>query len=198
MVQDNSLKLRRVFLTTLMFDSACSAQKPRAAALKAIQQAQNLKKMWPKLQKYAKGETQSGLDPIGVPIHDSDGEISGWCSVTSPAKFFATLLSRNIQDLSQSKDTPFVTDSVGQQLHSFVQNQFSEAILHGNADLTNLSLYDSILACIHEMQFPWEKMAHPHFLTLFLLMISLKASRDYLKTSHCHQVDGTLGTIKQS
>ena len=46
------------------------------AALKAIQQAEYLKKLWPKLQKYAKGETQSGLDRIEVPIHDSDGEIS--------------------------------------------------------------------------------------------------------------------------
>jgi hypothetical protein len=114
MVQDNSRELRRNFLATLMSDSAGSARKPRAAALKAIQQAEYLKKMWPKLRKYAKGETQSGLDLIEFPIHDSDGEISGWRSVTSPAKLFATLLSRNIQDLSQAKDTPFVTGSVGQ------------------------------------------------------------------------------------
>ena len=46
-----------------------------------------------------------------------------------------------------------MTGSVGQQLHPFEQNRFSEAILHGNADLTNLSLYDSIQACIHEMHF---------------------------------------------
>jgi hypothetical protein len=102
--------------------------------------------MWPKLQKYAKGETWSGLDQIEVPIHDSDVEISGWHSVTSPAELFATLLSRNIQYFSQAKDTPFVTGLVGQQLHPFEQNRFSEAILHGNADLTNLSLNDSILA----------------------------------------------------
>ena len=38
--------------------------------------------------------------------------------------------------------------------HPFEQNRFSEAILHGNADLTNLSLNDSTQACIHEMQFP--------------------------------------------
>ena len=80
MVQDNSHELRRVFLTTLMFDSAGSAQKPRAAALKALQQAEYLKRLWPKLRKYAKGETWSGLDWIDVPIHDSDGEISGWRS----------------------------------------------------------------------------------------------------------------------
>jgi hypothetical protein len=72
MVQDNSRELHRVFLATLMSDSACSAQKPRAAALNAIQQAEYLKKMWPKIWKYAKGETWSGLDWIEVPIHDSD------------------------------------------------------------------------------------------------------------------------------
>jgi hypothetical protein len=74
--------------------------------------------------------------------------------VTSPTELFVTLLFRNIHHFSQAKGTPFVTGSVGQQLHPFEQNRFSEAILHGNADLTNLFLHDSIQACSHEMHFP--------------------------------------------
>ena len=69
MVQVNSSELHRVFITTLMSDSACSAQKPRAAALMPIQQAEYLKKQWPKVWKYVKGKTWSGLDWIEVPIH---------------------------------------------------------------------------------------------------------------------------------
>ena len=44
--------------------------------------------------------------------------------------------------------------TLGQQLHPFEQNQFSESILHGTADLSNLNLSAFICDCIHEMCFP--------------------------------------------
>ena len=96
--------------------------------MKAILQAEYMKKLWPKLRKYAKGETRSGLDQVEIPTHDSDGEITGWRSVTAPTELFQTLLARNISHFAQAKDTPFVAGTLGQQLHPFEQNQFSLCI----------------------------------------------------------------------
>ena len=47
-----------------------------------------------------------------------------------------------------------MTGTLGQQLHPFEQNQFSEFILHGTVDLSNLNLSASIHDCIQEMCFP--------------------------------------------
>jgi hypothetical protein len=44
--------------------------------LKAIVQAEYMKKLWPKLRKYAMGEIHSGLDQVEIPTKDSDGEIA--------------------------------------------------------------------------------------------------------------------------
>ena len=106
-------------------------EKKKVANLKAIQKAEYMKKLWPKLRKYAKGEIRSGLDRVEVPTRDSDGEIIGWRSVTAPAELFKTLLAQNVTHLSQTKYTPFVTGPLGQKLHPFEQNQFSESILQG-------------------------------------------------------------------
>lgn len=113
-----------------------------------------MKKLWPKLRKYAKGEIRSRLDRVEVPTRDSDGEIIGWRSVTAPAELFKTLLAQNVTHFSQAKDTPFVTGPLGQKLHPFEQNQFSESILQGTVNLTGLSLNTAIHACIQEMCFP--------------------------------------------
>jgi hypothetical protein len=59
-----------------------------------------------------------------------------------------------LSHFAQAKDTPFVAGTLGQQLHPFEQNQFSESILNGTADLSNLHLSVSIHDCIHEMCFP--------------------------------------------
>jgi hypothetical protein len=93
MVQDNSRELRKSFLVTLLSNADIAGKKQRAAKLKAIQKAEYMKKLWPKLQKYAKGEVRTGLDCVEVPIQDSDGEISGWPSVTSPTELFNTLIA---------------------------------------------------------------------------------------------------------
>ena len=78
-----------------------------------------MKKLWPKLRKYTKGETCSGLDRVEIPTHDSDGEIIGWHSINAPAKLFQALLEQNLTHFAQAKDTPFVTGTLGQQLHPF-------------------------------------------------------------------------------
>ena len=62
MVQDNSQELQKSFLLTLLSNAEIMGEKQRAAKLKAIQQAEYRKKLWPKLQKYAKGEVRTGLD----------------------------------------------------------------------------------------------------------------------------------------
>jgi hypothetical protein len=59
-----------------------------------------------------------------------------------------------LSHFAQAKDTPFVAGTLGQQLHPFEQNQFSESILNGTVDLSNLHLSASIHDCIHEMCFP--------------------------------------------
>jgi hypothetical protein len=76
-----------------------------------------MKQLLPKIQKYAKGEVRTGLDCVEVPIQDSDDEISGWYSVTSPTELFNTLIAWNIKHFSQAKDTLFVTGNLGQYLH---------------------------------------------------------------------------------
>jgi hypothetical protein len=111
-------------------------------------------KLCPKLRKYAKGEIRSGLDRVEVPTRDSDGEIIGWRFVTAPAELFKTLLAQNVAHFSQAKDTPLVTGPLGQKLHPFEQNQFSESILQGTINLTGLFLNTAIHACTQEMCFP--------------------------------------------
>ena len=113
-----------------------------------------MKKLWPKFQKYAEREVRTGLDQVEVPIRDSDGEISGWRSVTSPTELFNTLIAQNTKHFSQAKDTPFVTGDLEQYLHPFEQNQFSESILQCTVNLAHLPLNASVRACINEMCFP--------------------------------------------
>ena len=50
MVQDKSQELQKSFLLTLLSDAEIVGEKQRAAKLKAIQQAEYMKKLWPKLQ----------------------------------------------------------------------------------------------------------------------------------------------------
>ena len=47
-----------------------------------------------------------------------------------------------------------MTGPLGQKLHPFEQNQFSESVLQGTVNLTGLSLNTAIHACIQEMCFP--------------------------------------------
>jgi hypothetical protein len=68
--------LQKSFLVALLSTAKIAGEKQRAAKLKAIQQAEYMKKIWPKLQIYAKGEVRTGLDCVELPIQDSDGEIS--------------------------------------------------------------------------------------------------------------------------
>ena len=154
MVQDNAQVLRHEFLASLLSEAEQADERKKVAKLKAIQQAEYMKKLWPKLRKYAKGEIRSGLNRVEVPTQDSDGEIIGWRSVTAPAELFKTLLARNETHFSQAKETPFVTGPLGQKLHPFEKNQFSESILQGTINLTGLSLSTAINACIQEMCFP--------------------------------------------
>ena len=92
MVQDNARVLRHEFLASLLSAAEQADEKKKAAKLKAIQQAEYMKNLWPKLRKYAKGEIRSGLDRVEVPTRDSDGEIIGWQPVTAPAELLKTLL----------------------------------------------------------------------------------------------------------
>jgi hypothetical protein len=154
MVQDNVWQLWKEFLASLLSNAEHDKEKTKVAKLKAILQAEYVKILWPKLRKYVKGETRSGLDQVKIPTRDSAGEITGWRSVTAPAELFQTLLARNLTRFAQAKDTQFVAGTLGQQLHPFEQNQFSEFILHGTADLSNLNLSASIHDCIHEMCYP--------------------------------------------
>ena len=59
-----------------------------------------------------------------------------------------------LSHFAQAKDTPVVAGTLGQQLHPFEQNNFSESILHGTVGLSNLNLSATIHACIQEMCFP--------------------------------------------
>ena len=60
------------FLSSLLSNAEHDKDKTKVAKLKAILQAEYMKKLWPKLRKYAKGETCSGLDRVEIPTHDSD------------------------------------------------------------------------------------------------------------------------------
>jgi hypothetical protein len=153
MVQDNAQESRNSFLLTLLSNAEIADKKQWATKLKAIQQAEYMKKLWPKLQKYAKGEVRTGLDRVEVPIQDSDDEISSWRSVTSLTELFNTPIAWNIKHFSQAKGTPFVTGNLGQYLHPFEQNHFSESILKGTVNLAHLPLNASIRACINDMRF---------------------------------------------
>ena len=66
MVQDNARVLRQEFLASLLSEAERADEKKKVAKLKAIQQAEYMKKLWPKLRKYAKGEIRSGLDRVEV------------------------------------------------------------------------------------------------------------------------------------
>ena len=50
------------FLSSLLSNAEQDKEKIQVAKLRAILQAEYMKKLWPKLRKYAKGETRSGLD----------------------------------------------------------------------------------------------------------------------------------------
>ena len=62
MVQDNAWQLRQEFLVSLLSDAEHDKEKTKVAKLKAILQAEYMKKLWPKLRKYAKGDIRSSLD----------------------------------------------------------------------------------------------------------------------------------------
>ena len=63
-VQDNAPVLRHEFQASLLTEAEQADEKKKVAKLKAIQQAEYMMKLWPKLSKYAKGEIRSGLDRV--------------------------------------------------------------------------------------------------------------------------------------
>ena len=58
------------FLATTLSHADRGGEKKSLAKLRAIQQAEYMKKLWPKLCKYAKGEIRSSLDRVEVPVYD--------------------------------------------------------------------------------------------------------------------------------
>jgi endonuclease/exonuclease/phosphatase family metal-dependent hydrolase len=62
MAQDNARQLQKEFLASHLSNAEQDKEKTKVAKLKAILLAEYMKKLWPKLTKYAKGETRSGLD----------------------------------------------------------------------------------------------------------------------------------------
>ena len=147
--------------------------------------------------KYAKDEVRTGLDCVKVPIRDSDGEISGWRSVTSPTELFNTLIAWNIKHFWQAKDTPFVTGNLGQYLHPFEQNHFSESILKGTVNLAHLPLNASIRAYINEMRFPLGEDGTDPVDDTISAEDFWQDSNSYLKIFPPHLVDVTWDTIKR-
>jgi hypothetical protein len=62
MVQDNARQLRKEFLASHLSNAEQDKEKTKVEKLKAILLAEYMKKLWPKLRKYEKGETRSDLD----------------------------------------------------------------------------------------------------------------------------------------
>jgi hypothetical protein len=62
-------------------------------------------------------------------------------------------IKRNVKHFAQAKSTPFVEGIFGQLLHPFQQNSFSESILSGTIDLSQVDVNDAIKACIREMRY---------------------------------------------
>ena len=54
MVQDNAQVLQQEFLASLLTEAKQADEKKKVAKLKAIQQAEYMNKLWPKLRKYVK------------------------------------------------------------------------------------------------------------------------------------------------
>ena len=60
MVQDNAQVLQQEFLASLLTEAKQADEKKKVAKLKAIQQAEYMRKLWPKLRKYAKVKSDVG------------------------------------------------------------------------------------------------------------------------------------------
>ena len=58
------------------------------------------------------------------------------------------LLNRNMTYSAQAQHTPFVERCFGAVLHPFQYNSFSESILQGQVDLSELSVNSAMQACI--------------------------------------------------
>jgi hypothetical protein len=144
---------KRVFILSSI---QCSARQgeDKGSKIEGHSTSRTYEETMAKAQEICKGGNLLCLDQVEIPTQVSDGEITGWRSVTAPTELFQTLLAQNLTHFAQAKDTPFVAGTLGQQLHPFAQDQFSESILHGTVDLSNLHLSASMHDCIHEMCFP--------------------------------------------
>ena len=155
MVQEKADALRQTFLEgRISHLTAINQDKQHATRLKAILRAEYLKKVWPRLRRYAKGQIRFSLTRIEVPVRDKEGEILEWQSVISPEK---NLLRGNQKEQATFRPGighSFCGRGFGDHLHPFDQNSFSEFILDGSVKLDIFNINDEIKACLQEMQIP--------------------------------------------
>ena len=89
----------------------------------------------PKLCRYARGETSTGLNRIEKPIYNDTGEIVEFQTITDSNEMFYQLLKWNTNHFAQAHHTPFVEGCFGAVLHLFRYNSFSESILQRQVDI---------------------------------------------------------------
>ena len=69
--------------------------------------------LWPKLCRYARGETSTGLNRIEKPIYNDTGEIIEFQTITDSNEMFYQLLQWNTNHFAQAHHTPFVEGCFG-------------------------------------------------------------------------------------
>ena len=124
-VQDKAKEVRQEFLEDKYQEAMVKRDKPKAAIIKLIKEAEYMNRLCPRLRKYSKQEIPSGRSHIEIPVYDKQGEISEFRSVTEPSENFSHLIRRNSDHFFQAKSSPFVEGIFGQDLPPFQQNDFS-------------------------------------------------------------------------
>ena len=153
----SAAQLRHDHLTERAWHAAITSNTSFETALNNILTAEAAIATFRKLKKDSKGEIQSSLQRIEVPVMDSNQNPTGQeLSITKPTNLFAAITAQNISHFSQAMDTPGVSGTLGTIIPPFTRNESTTSILQGSYNFNNIDPMPEIRQFLQAMAIPPE------------------------------------------
>jgi hypothetical protein len=111
--------------------------KAKVRILKQLRKAEEIKKMFQKLQILRKSKVRSGITRIEIPEDDNDDPktCKRWKVVDIPSEILTHLQNRNRKHFGQAQGSPFTTPPLSDDLGFTGGNKCADIILQGGYDV---------------------------------------------------------------
>ena len=101
-----------------------------------------------------KGTQHTSLDRILTPDNPHDLPNTTWTMVVEAQALYKVLTKAGQEHFSQAANTPFVTGPIADKIGPFADNDYCEAILTGNFDVSTLEAITEVKDIITGMRYP--------------------------------------------